>query len=95
MEFQSPSMPCFNVDVPKSIFMPFPACRGFNDPAPLSTSNHIQTNFKPSSHEPSSRYSKFHTLAAILVSIRVNSRLKRFWGNQVAPPILVPNVGGL
>jgi hypothetical protein len=65
---------CFNVAVPKSICRPFPACRGFNDPAPLSSSNHIQTNFKPSSHEPSSPYSKFHTWAAILPRIRVVSR---------------------
>src|SRR5258708_36396911 len=54
---------CCNVAVPKSICRPFPACRGFNDPAPLSTSNHIQTTFKPSSNEHSSPYSKFHILA--------------------------------
>jgi hypothetical protein len=63
----------FNVAAPKSICRSVPACRGFNDPAPLSSSNHIQTNFKPSSHEHSSLYSKFHTWAAILPRIRVVS----------------------
>jgi hypothetical protein len=65
----------FNVAVPKSFFRPFPACRGFNDPAPLSSSNHIQTIFKPTSnHLPTNirRPIPNFILAAILPRIRVD-----------------------
>src|SRR5260370_8079253 len=83
-------MPVSTLPCPSRFSGPFSACCGFNDPALFLTSNHLQTTFKPSSNEHSSPYSKFHTLANChSVSIRVNScqfALKRFWGNQVAPP---------